>query len=101
MPTSPKPSLKPSLKQLKGAIDSLKRTGSTLRKLKPTVAGPATLKKRHAARRQVSGLHFALADRIDALNPLHWDALAAQTVFLSRDYLRVLEAHAPSNVQPR
>ncbi|WOB10019.1 GNAT family N-acetyltransferase [Piscinibacter gummiphilus] len=101
MPTSPKPSLKPSLKQLKGAIDSLKRTGSTLKKLKPTVASPATLKKRHAARRQVSGLHFALADRIDALNPLHWDALAAQTVFLSRDYLRVLEAHAPSNVQPR
>lgn len=101
MPTSPKPSLKPSLKQLKGAIDSLKRTGSTLKKLKPTVASPATLKKRHAARRQVSGLHFALADRIDALNPLHWDALAAQTVFLSRDYLRVLEAHAPTNVQPR
>ena len=101
MPTPPKPSLKPSLKQLKGAIDSLKRTGSTLKKLKPTVASPATLKKRHAARRQVSGLHFALADRIDALNPQHWDALAAQTVFLSRDYLRVLEAHAPANVQPR
>ncbi|MBX3624908.1 MAG: GNAT family N-acetyltransferase [Rhizobacter sp.] len=89
------------MKQLKGAIDSLKRTGSTLKKLKPTVASPATLKKRHAARRQVSGLHFALADRIDALNPLHWDALASQTVFLSRDYLRVLEAHAPANVQPR
>ncbi len=97
----PKPTLKPSLKQLKGALDSIKRTGSTLKKLKPTVASPATLKKRHAARRQVSGLHFALADRIDALNPAHWDALAAQTVFLSRDYLRVLEAHAPSNVQPR
>lgn len=92
---------KPSLKQLKGALDSIKRTGSTLKKLKPTVASPATLKKRHAARRQVSGLHFALADRIDALNPTHWDVLAAQTVFLSRDYLRVLEAHAPSNVQPR
>lgn len=101
MPTPSKPPLKPSLKQLKGAIDSLKRTGNTLKKLKPTVASPATLKKRHAARRQVSGLHFALADRIDALNPAHWDELAAQTVFLSRDYLRVLEAHAPANVQPR
>lgn len=101
MPNRPTPSPKPSLKQLKGALDSLKRTGSTLRKLKPTVASPATLKKRHAARRQVSGLHFALADRIDALHPAHWDALAAQTVFLSRDYLRVLEAHAPGNVQPR
>ncbi|MET0333299.1 MAG: GNAT family N-acetyltransferase [Rhizobacter sp.] len=101
MPTRTPPSLKPSLKQLQGALDSIKRTGKTLKKLKPTVASPATLKKRHAARRQVSGLHFALADRIDALNPLHWDALAAQTVFLSRDYLRVLEQHAPDNVQPR
>lgn len=87
-------------KPLKKAIDSLKRTGSTLKKLKPTVASPATLKSRHTARRQASGLHFALADRIDALNPLHWDALA-NTVFLSRDYLRVLEAHGPQNVQPR
>jgi len=91
----------PRKKPLKGALESLKRTGRTLKKLKPTVASPATLKKRRAARRQPSGLHFALADRIDALNPAHWDALAAQTVFLSRDYLRVLEAHGPQNIEPR
>lgn len=91
----------PAPKALQGALDSIKRTGSTLRKLKPTVASPATLRKRHAARREASGLHFALADRIDALNPQHWDTLAAQTVFLSRDYLRVLEDHGPRNVQPR
>lgn len=88
-------------KPLKEALDSLKRTGKTLKKLKPTVASPATLKSRHAARRQASGLHLALADRIDALNPVHWDVLAAQTVFLSRDYLRVLETHGPQNIQPR
>ncbi|MEO8153003.1 MAG: GNAT family N-acetyltransferase [Rhizobacter sp.] len=88
-------------KPLKHALDSLKRTGETLKKLKPTVASPATLKTRHAARRQASGLHFALADRIEALNPAHWDALSAQTVFLSRDYLRVLETHGPENIQPR
>jgi hypothetical protein len=91
----------PRKKPLQGALESLKRTGRTLKKLKPTVASPATLKKRHAARRQPSGLHFALADRIDALNPTHWDALAAQTVFLSRAYLRVLEAHGPQNIEPR
>jgi hypothetical protein len=97
MATRPSPLKKP----LHGALESLRRTGKTLKKLKPTLASPATLKKRHAARRQSSGLHFALADRIDALNPAHWDTLAAQTVFLSRDYLRVLEAHGPHNVQPR
>jgi hypothetical protein len=98
MPLPRSTNLKRPLKQ---ALDSLKRTGKTLKKLTPTVASPATLKSRHAARRQTSGLHLALADRIDALNPAHWDALAAQTVFLSRDYLRVLEAHGPQNIQPR
>ena len=42
-----------------------------------------------------------LADRVDFLNPAHWDSLAAQTVFLSREYLRVLEQHAPDNLEPR
>jgi len=88
-------------KPLKQALDSLKRTGKTLKKLQPTVASPATLRRRHEARRQPSGLQLALADRIDALNPLHWDALSTQTVFLSRDYLRVLESHGPGNIQPR
>ena len=98
MPASRSAAIK---KPLQSALDSLKRTGKTLKKLKPSVASPATLKRRHEARRQASGLHFALADRIDALNPAHWDVLAAQTVFLSRDYLRVLEAHGPQNIQPR
>ena len=44
---------------------------------------------------------LALADRVDFLNPAHWDALATQSIFLSRDYLRVLEAHAPDNLEPR
>jgi hypothetical protein len=98
MATSRSASLK---KPLRSALDSLKRTGTTLKKLKPSIASPATLKSRHTARRQASGLQLALADCIDALNPAHWDALSSQTVFLSRDYLRVLEAHGPKNIQPR
>jgi len=91
--------------RLRGALASLKRTGATLKKLKPPkpdpVAAIATLRQRHKARRTASGLQFALADRIDFLNPAHWDSLASQTVFLSRDYLRVLEDHAPENIEPR
>ena len=61
----------------------------------------SSITRKRQARRTPSGLDFVLSDRIDFVNPAHWDALAAQTVFLSRDYLRVLEAHAPENVEPR
>ncbi len=61
----------------------------------------ATLGSKHRARRSPSGLDFVLADRIGFVNPAHWDALARQTVFLSRDYLAVLEQQAPANVEPR
>lgn len=92
-------------KPLQSALQSLQRTGKALQALKPGAIDPKkalhTLKSRHAARRKASGLQLALADRIDALNPAHWDALAAQTVFLSRGYLRVLEAEGPDNIQPR
>jgi hypothetical protein len=83
----------------------LKRTARALGKLKPQPVHPAqalqTMKARRVARRSSSGLQLVLADRVDFLNPAHWDALAAQTIFLSRDYLRVLEEHAPENVEPR
>ena len=71
---------------------------STRSRLKRAIA---TIGRKRRARRTSSGLDFVLADRIDFVNPAHWDELAAQTVFLSRDYLRVLEAHAPDNVEPR
>lgn len=104
MATPPKPA-SPRKKPLQGTINTLKRTGRTLKLLAPKPVPPAqalsTIKSRHAARRQSSGLAFALADCIDALNPAHWDTLAAQTVFLSRDYLRVLETSGPDNVVPR
>ena len=62
---------------------------------------PATALERRAARRTPSGFEFAFADGIDFLNPVHWDLLAAQTTFLSRDYLRVLERYSPENLAPR
>jgi hypothetical protein len=101
MPTVPGKPTKPLKAKLTALNDKLRHTGSTLKKLKPTIESVDTIKQRRVARRQASGLHFALADRIDFLNAEHWDRLAAASVFLSRDYLRVLEAHGPDNVQPR
>lgn len=90
---------------LLATMAKLKRTGRALGKLKPQPVHPAQalhdIKARRAARRSSSGLQLVLADRVDFLNPAHWDTLAAQTVFLSREYLRVLEAHAPDNIEPR
>ena len=98
------PASKPK-QRLNGALSKLKRTGAALAKLKPPKADPvaavSTLRLRHKARRTASGLRFVLADRIDFVNASDWDALASQTVFLSRAYLRVLERHAPSNIEPR
>src|SRR5688572_23342237 len=91
--------------RLQGALETLRSTGTTLKKLTPPrpdpVAAVATLRQRHKARRTASGLRFVLADRIDFVNGEHWDALATQTVFLSRHYLRVLEEHGPENIEPR
>ena len=92
-------------RRLQQALGSLQRTGAALRKLKPPPLDPAaavaTLRRRHAARHATSGLHFAIADRVDFLNPADWDGLVAGGSFLSRPFLRVLEAHGPLNVEPR
>jgi hypothetical protein len=105
MSTKPTPTRSPKAR-LKKALESIERTGARLARLAPRKAvspaeAVAIAKRKHEARRRPSGLDFVLADRIDFVNPAHWDALATQTVFLSRDYLRVLEAHAPANVAPR
>ncbi|HEX5683572.1 MAG TPA: GNAT family N-acetyltransferase [Ideonella sp.] len=92
-------------KSLKSAMGSIRRAGAALKRLKVQAPSPAaagtTFKERRLARRTTSGLRLVLSDRIDFVNPQHWDALAAQTVFLSRPYLRVLEEHGPGNVEPR
>ncbi len=57
---------------------------------------------RRCWRRAPTGFGFALADGIDYLDGGAWDALTAgRSVFLRRDYLRVLETAGPANLRPR
>jgi Acetyltransferase (GNAT) domain len=69
--------------------------------LQKIIAATSTLKNRRAARRTPSGFELVLSDKIDFVNAADWDSLAAQTVFLSRDYLRVLERYSPDNLTAR
>lgn len=47
-------------------------------------------------------LQFAIADRIAFLDAASWDAVAnGQSVFLSREYLAMLESVCPDNLEPR
>lgn len=72
-------------KGIRGAVDDLK----------------AAL-QRHDKRARPGGLDCALADKVDFLNPQHWDALAAgASFFMSRGYRRLLETHAPEGMQQR
>ncbi|WP_077037174.1 GNAT family N-acetyltransferase [Pelomonas sp. KK5] len=63
------------------------------------------LRRRLQQRRKLrspTGLRFAIADRLEQLNPLQWDALAeGQSWFFSRDYLAMLEQVPPDCLQPR
>lgn len=72
-------------KGIRGAVDDLK----------------AAL-QRHDKRARPGGLDCALSDKVDFLNPQHWDALTAgASFFMSRDYRRLLETHAPEGMQQR
>ena len=58
--------------------------------------------ERHSRRATASGLQAVLADRIDFLNPEHWDALTANaSFFMSRAYRALLETHSPDGMHPR
>ena len=69
--------------------------------IKAILGAPKVFAQRRAARRKPTGFEFVFADKVDFVNAQHWDALASKTVFLSRDYLRVLELYAPENLVPR
>lgn len=57
---------------------------------------------RRAKRSSPSGLSFCLADSITHLQPAHWEALTGSaSLFMSRDYRRLLEAHSPEGMQHR
>lgn len=56
----------------------------------------------HVERHRATGFEFAIADRIELLNPQHWDAVTRDaTFFLSRDYLRMFEQSGPREIAPR
>jgi hypothetical protein len=60
------------------------------------------LRDHHQERHRPTGFGFALADRVDYLDPVRWDALTAESsIFLSRRYLRVLEEAGPENLHQR
>jgi hypothetical protein len=61
----------------------------------------AELRERAAVRRP-SSLQIALADRIGQLDPGAWQAVSRdQSFFFSLPYLRMFEAVAPENIEPR
>lgn len=70
-----------------------------LRRLKRKVRD---LKDQHDERYRPTGFGFVLADRIDYLDGVHWDTVAAHgSVLLSRPVLRAIETAGPDNVCPR
>src|SRR5438105_7664118 len=69
---------------------------------KKIVGKAQELRAHHRERHRPTGFGFALAESIDYLDGARWDELtAANSVFLSRPYLRVLEAAGPENVRQR
>jgi hypothetical protein len=58
--------------------------------------------RRHERRARPSGLQCVIADRVDFLNPQHWNALTGDaSFFMSRAYRALLERHSPDGMQPR
>lgn len=58
--------------------------------------------ERHKERHRPTNFGFVFADRIDFMDPARWDAVAAgNSVFLQRDFLRLIETHGPDNITPR
>lgn len=70
--------------------------------IKKVAASLRDLKERHEERHRPSGFQFAFAEQIDLLNAAKWDSVVnGGTVFLGRDFLRLVETHGPDNIEPR
>src|SRR5262245_26961553 len=75
---------------------------SRLKPLKNLVGKAKGLRERHRERHRPTAFGFALADSIDYLDAAQWDSVTSSaSVFLSRNYLRILEAAAPANLRQR
>ena len=74
----------------------------SIKPLRKLVSKARDLRQSHGERHRPSGFGFALADSVDYLDAVRWDALTAgDSLFLSRRYLRVLEDARPENLHPR
>ena len=60
------------------------------------------LRDTHKERHRPTGFGFAFSDSIDYLDASHWQAVTAgKSLFLTPQYLRVLERAGPDNLQQR
>src|SRR5437868_8783016 len=58
--------------------------------------------RRRKELRRPTHFRFAIADRVDLLDPARWDELTRDaSFFLQRPYLRMLEQSGPDNLEPR
>ena len=64
--------------------------------------GPGARRLGRKARKGDLDFNYALGDGIDLLNPEHWDAaVAGQSLFLDRDFCRLMEHAGPRSVRHR
>lgn len=74
----------------------------SLKPIKKLVHQAKAIHERHRERHRPSGFGFALADSVDYLDAARWDEVTrGASVYLSRDYLRVLESAGPENLRQR
>ncbi|MBS1809268.1 MAG: GNAT family N-acetyltransferase [Acidobacteria bacterium] len=74
----------------------------SLKPIKKLVHKAKSIHERHRERHRPSGFGCALADSIEYLDAARWDAVTRDaSVYLSRDYLRVLETAGPENLRQR
>ncbi len=70
--------------------------------LKKLVHKAKSMHDRHRERHRPSGFGFVIADSIHYLDAARWDDVTrASSVYLSRQYLRVLESSGPENLRQR
>jgi hypothetical protein len=73
-----------------------------IKPLKKLVNKARELRDSHRERHRPTGFGFALADSIDYLDSIQWNAVVGNnSLFLSQPYLRVLEQAGPDNLRQR
>ncbi|MCX4028474.1 GNAT family N-acetyltransferase [Endozoicomonas sp. SM1973] len=70
--------------------------------MKSTIKSIKDKRQRHQERHTALGYQYVIADSIDFINVIHWDQVVANaSVFMSRQYLQVIDANSPTNTEQR